>query len=176
MALDETSAKLKGSLYGTFYLDLKKFYDSLDLSILIRRAMQLNYPAVNLYMTTLIYLAPRVIRACHDYSLPICPWNGIVAGCGSANHAARAMLYVVLEITHNASPLAITREFVGDLHTRVEGRPEEFQEQLPVAVDTLVQACLDSKLVVSGKSALLTNCEKTKKHIIKQLKMKRSQH
>eukprot|EP00959_Pyramimonas_sp_CCMP1952_P116124 2427559-Pyramimonas_sp.AAC.1 len=36
MALDETSAKLKGSIYGTFYLDLEKFYGSVDLSILIR--------------------------------------------------------------------------------------------------------------------------------------------
>eukprot|EP00959_Pyramimonas_sp_CCMP1952_P180836 3781645-Pyramimonas_sp.AAC.1 len=44
MPLDETSAKLKGSLYGTFYLDLEKFYDSVDLSILIQRAMQLDYP------------------------------------------------------------------------------------------------------------------------------------
>eukprot|EP00959_Pyramimonas_sp_CCMP1952_P088254 1846315-Pyramimonas_sp.AAC.1 len=80
-----------------------------------------------------MYLSPRVVRACHDHAEPICPWNGIVAGCAAANHAARAMVYIILDSTHNAAPLAIAREFVDDLHTRVEGRAEEFQQQFPVA-------------------------------------------
>eukprot|EP00959_Pyramimonas_sp_CCMP1952_P256367 5355056-Pyramimonas_sp.AAC.1 len=60
------------------------------------------------------------------------------------------MIYIILDITHNAAPLAITREFVDDLHTRVEGQAEQFQGQFPVAADVLAQACLDSKLVASG--------------------------
>eukprot|EP00959_Pyramimonas_sp_CCMP1952_P374902 7851057-Pyramimonas_sp.AAC.1 len=80
----------------------------------------------------LMYLPPRVVRACQDHAAPISPWNGIVAGCPAANHAARAMIYTMLDITHRSAPPAIACEFVDDLHTRVKGAEADFKEQPPM--------------------------------------------
>eukprot|EP00959_Pyramimonas_sp_CCMP1952_P348639 7303733-Pyramimonas_sp.AAC.1 len=77
MALDETSAKLKCTSYGTVYLDLEKLCDSVGPSVLITRAVQLNYPGANLYISMLMYLSPRLVRACQDHAAPISLWNGI---------------------------------------------------------------------------------------------------
>eukprot|EP00959_Pyramimonas_sp_CCMP1952_P351061 7354384-Pyramimonas_sp.AAC.1 len=74
-----------------------------------------------------MYLSPRIVRACQGHAETI--WNRIVPGCAAANHAARAMIYVIWDRTHNAAPLAIAHEFVDDLHTRVGGHPEDFKEQ-----------------------------------------------
>eukprot|EP00959_Pyramimonas_sp_CCMP1952_P408139 8553731-Pyramimonas_sp.AAC.1 len=61
--MDESSAWDGTQAWGSIYLDIKKFYDSISIPILIDRALKLDFPPVELYLNCLVYLAPRAIRA-----------------------------------------------------------------------------------------------------------------
>ncbi|CAK0788569.1 unnamed protein product, partial [Prorocentrum cordatum] len=58
MAMDESSAWDGTQAWGSIYLDIKKFYDSISIPILIDRALTLDFPPVELYLNCLVYLAP----------------------------------------------------------------------------------------------------------------------
>eukprot|EP00959_Pyramimonas_sp_CCMP1952_P341834 7160628-Pyramimonas_sp.AAC.1 len=85
------------------------------------QAIDLDFPAVELYLCCLTHLAPRVPRAqvaCAEAIVPAC---SIVPGRGKSNHCARAFLYRLLERAHEQAPLASIRQCVDDVKSRVEG-------------------------------------------------------
>ena len=65
-------------------MDLEKVYDYIKLSLLLAKAEQLEYPAVERFMGALMYLARVVARASGACELPLSPFNSIVAGGASA--------------------------------------------------------------------------------------------
>ena len=86
------------------YLDLEKFCDNISLARLMWAAEGLGYPRTELILITQVYLAPRVVRVGEAYATTGAPTTGVVPGSGQANHAARAMLYDILEHTHQVPP------------------------------------------------------------------------
>ena len=55
-------ACLNGKHCVDTFLDLEKFYDSIDNVKLIQQACQLKWNPVVLYMSLLVHMAPRVLR------------------------------------------------------------------------------------------------------------------
>ena len=55
-------ACLNGKHCVTPFLDLEKFYDSIDNVKLIQQASQLKWDPIVLYMSLSVHLSPRVLR------------------------------------------------------------------------------------------------------------------
>ncbi|CAK0827060.1 unnamed protein product, partial [Prorocentrum cordatum] len=180
MVMDETRAHIGYNEQSNFLVDLEKFYDYMDLSLMIDQAMELDFPAVELYLCCLTYLAPRAIRAQGAYAEEINPVCSIVPGCGKANHCARAFLYRLLEKAHQQAPLASIRQYVDDVHSRVEGPAAMVLEQTKQVSVSLVQGMLDLGLRVSPKSILMMSVpaheQEVQKHVLKVtgIKIKRA--
>ena len=91
---------------GVLLWDLTAFFDNISLSLLVGKALDLQFPQYDLYMALLVHAAPRVLRANGHVSGCI-PVNGsILAGCAKAIPLTRVMLYRTLEIVHNTRPPA----------------------------------------------------------------------
>ena len=71
------------------FLDLEKFYDSIDNVKLIQQAFQLKWNPGVLYMSLVMHMAPRVFRIGDLWGKWISPCNSILQGCGSSNSWAR---------------------------------------------------------------------------------------
>ena len=110
MAVDEASARIGDFHLGVVYVYLNKFYDRIPFHALIRRALALEFPAIELYMCLLMYLSPRIVRTAGAHSRAIHPTIWVLAGCGCTNHFARILLYAMLEQTCATAPMACVRE------------------------------------------------------------------
>ena len=77
-------ACLNGKHCVDTFLDLEKFYDSIDNVKLM-------------YMSLLVHMAPRVLRIGDLWGEWISPCNCILHGCGSSNSWARALLYRLVQ-------------------------------------------------------------------------------
>ena len=126
MALDET-ASVTGTVVALVFFDVAKFYDSINLSALVYKAMDAGYPAVDLALVMQLYLAPGRVKANQGFATAGSPSTGIVPGSGQANHLARCMLYAELERVHNKVPRCHLQQFVDDVAVRAEGTSKRVQ-------------------------------------------------
>ena len=83
--------------------------------------MELDFPKLQLYMSVLAHLAPRVLKYSRAVSRIIAVNASIVPGCGKAIAFTRALLYDVLETAHWAVPRAVPRTYVDDMSQRASG-------------------------------------------------------
>ncbi|CAK0816536.1 unnamed protein product, partial [Prorocentrum cordatum] len=180
MVLDETRARIGLNEQNNFLADVEKFYEHMDLAQMILQAIELQFPAVELYLCCLTYLPPRTVKAQGAYAESIVPNCSIVPGCGKANHCARVFLYRLLERAHERAPLAHIRQHVDDVHTRVEGPRKMVLDQTKIITCELAQGMLDLGLRVSPKSLLMmTNVKdevRVQRHVLQStgIKIKRA--
>ena len=113
-------ACLNGKHCVDTFLDLEKFYDSIDNVKLIQQACQLKWNSVVLYMSLLVHMAPRVLRIGDLWGEWISPCNSILQGCGSSNSWARALLYNLLQDLHSRFPVQIGQQ-VDDINHHSQG-------------------------------------------------------
>ena len=82
--------------------DIAKFYDSIHLPILIRKALALGYPAIPLHMAIMNHMAARLISANGSYSNYIMPSDtSILAGCTQSTCWAKCLLYDIMSFAHS---------------------------------------------------------------------------
>ncbi|CAK0909165.1 unnamed protein product, partial [Prorocentrum cordatum] len=156
--LDEAAARgHSAEAWASLFLDLEKFYDNINLVKLIKKADALEYPPVELYVCTLMYVAPRVARASGPYGAPLVPCNSIVAGCNHANNAARTMLYDILELAHRTAPKAWPRQYVDEVQIRAEGACSIVGHQIATSAASIIRSCEADQLPISGKSAVVAS-------------------
>ena len=86
------TAHIMGIIAGILFIDLEKFYDSVDLVLLIKACNGLEYPRIPLLFVQ-AFLGPRTLRADGHQSEQIPVANGLVAGSSQVNHWARALLH-----------------------------------------------------------------------------------
>ena len=113
-------ACLNGKHCVDTFLDLEKFYDSIDNVKLIQQACQLKWNPVVLYMSLLVHMAPRVLRIGDLWGEWISPCSSILQGCGSSNSWARALLYRLLQDLHSRFPVQIGQQ-VDDINHHSQG-------------------------------------------------------
>ena len=86
-------ACLQGKSVGQMLWDVAKFFDSLDVPILIERAEGLGFPLDQLTLAMQMHRAPRALRAAGTYG-PVIEATGvsILAGCTTSTSLSRAFL------------------------------------------------------------------------------------
>ena len=75
-------ATYSGEQVARMLWDLDKFYDSINISLLIDRAVEMGYPMVALALGIQMHMAPRVFRGHQHYQLAPMPSNAISAISG----------------------------------------------------------------------------------------------
>ena len=83
-----------GTPFGQLLWDLKTFYDSIQIPVLIATAEDLGFPRDLLVVVCLLHLSPRALTHRDQAAEPILlVARSILAGCVSSTRLARAVLY-----------------------------------------------------------------------------------
>ena len=106
---------------GILFIDLQKFYDSVDLVLLMKARRVHEYPRIPLLLLVQAFLGPLTLRADGHHSALIPVSNGLVASSSQANHLARALLHRALHDHHHRCLTLVVSQFVDDLKMYTEG-------------------------------------------------------
>ena len=148
------AAVVRGEDAATLFVDIQKFYDHIDLSRLIDKMVELDYPEYLLLISCQVMAGPRVLSDSSTYSEWIYPDNSIVAGSGQANNFARGMLFAILKKTAELLPRGLN-QFVDDVSLRVTGNPWTIRRTLRAAAKQFIGDVQDLGFTVSPKSVLV---------------------
>ncbi len=86
-------ASLRGKFVGQLLWDLAKFFDSLNIPLLIKRAEELHFPIDQLVLGMQAHRAPRVLRVNGCCAEPIAATGAsILAGCTLSTSLSRAFV------------------------------------------------------------------------------------
>jgi hypothetical protein len=86
-----------GLATGQILYDIEKFYDSVDLSVVVRVGYNVQYPLLQLALGILMHQAPRRIITEAGVSDLLWPKRSLIAGCSQAVDLSRLALWEVLE-------------------------------------------------------------------------------
>ena len=75
------------------FIDIEKFYDSLDPFILVEDVLSIGFPAISLLLHLQAHWGPRLIQYKGMVSEYILVSRSILAGCTSSNSLSRGYLY-----------------------------------------------------------------------------------
>ena len=100
-------------------MDMKKFYDNIDLDLMLKAGKHLSFPMLAMIMIIEVALGPRTLLMKGQAGQPIVPGNGILAGCPAAVSCARCFLFAINFTLLKEHPRATIRQFVDDLRIRV---------------------------------------------------------
>ena len=117
--------------------DMEKFFDSISQMALVKSALALGYPALNLYMGLMVHRGDRYLTFAGCVSKPI-PIKGksILAGCPQSVAWTRCLLHDILDHMHAAYRPVSIQSWVDDLAQRVQGSPK-------VVLEKTVSVCLE---------------------------------
>jgi hypothetical protein len=161
-----------GACTGGVYFDMAKFYDSLQVDIVLEKAASLGFPPLVLYLALMVHMAPRILRAGQEYSDPVYPASSILAGCGMSVAWTRAVLHQLLDEVHRRHrPTELSMEsWVDDLTSVIQGSERSC---VSVGVDAGLFIAAGAKrlgLTISPKSAVLFNRPGVAKQVSDQLR------
>ena len=156
--MDEACDAL-GIAHGSILFDVKEFYDTLCIGLLMHRCLDLKYSATVLLLSAQIYLGPRILRDRSSCSEPIIPTLGITAGCRNAKNGAAAFLYPILDTVHRAYfPRGlVAKSWVDDVNFRTEGPRKQIVQNLTDAAVNFADMISRDGLRLSEKSAVLAS-------------------
>ena len=109
----------------TLLLDLKEFYEHVDLDIFITQASCHGFPAVLLQGALQVYTGPRYIQGESCLSAPVRAERGIMAGCPFAVGLGKLALHPVMQELWRHPALSHLDLFVDDSGYDVEHRNPE---------------------------------------------------
>ena len=104
----------------TLLLDLKEFYEHVDLDSLITQASCHGFPAVLLQGALQVYIGPRYIQGESCLSAPVRAERGIMAGCPFAVGLSKLALHPVMQELWRHPALSHLDLFVDDSGYDVE--------------------------------------------------------
>ena len=89
MVMDETAHKT-GLLYATLLWDMEKFFDMMDIEVLIQEAEAVSFPLAELALSLSVHQAPRRLKIGKACGEAICGMGrAILAGCKRSTKIAR---------------------------------------------------------------------------------------
>ena len=120
MVRRETAAAL-GKASCEVHWDVQTFYESIDIGKLLRLSAKLQYPLVELVLSTTAYVGVRTIQVQNAFSRGAAGHAGLGAGCPFAMDHARSFLHELLERVRCEAPGVTLEEWVGDLAQQAFG-------------------------------------------------------
>ena len=76
---------------------MEKFYDNIDIGVLINEARRLEYPPTLLGMGLQMHMALRGIRCYSIFPGETIPTNGVSAGCSQSTTFAKIPLHSIMQ-------------------------------------------------------------------------------
>ena len=152
-----SESKLRNFVSCDALWDVEAFYDSLDVPLLVQRALALGFPAKVLALELLGSVAPRVLRDKGSYSLPVQPERSIVAGSRAGPDMSRAYLFEVLDEVFRQHPAVSLKSWLDDMVQRAEGTRRHVVAALTHGAVHLVRRLRASGLNVATKSVILAS-------------------
>ena len=104
--------------------ELHKFFDLVSTTILIDKAVDLEFPLADLVMGLQMYSAPRFLQLKGACSLPMVNMS-VLPGCALAIRFTRAYLKAEMTAVGNASGLAKQTAYVHDVGHHAVGRAHQ---------------------------------------------------
>jgi len=111
--LSEVAFWLKRA-FGAAFNDYHKFFDTIDINILLEQALYSEYPTTSLSLAVQQHLAPRVIQVSGFASKPVNITHSILAGCQQSVPLTRALLNKKMSQLAKDHPKAPPNVFVDD--------------------------------------------------------------
>ena len=99
--LRDEVATTKGEDIISILWDAEKFYDALDLRLILREGQLSAMDTVVLSVCLEAYLCPRVLTVDSSCSLPVDIANSILQGCRLANKMCRFAMHKTLQSIHD---------------------------------------------------------------------------
>ena len=154
---DEISAGKHEDIMAILW-DAEKFYDSLDLRLIIKEGQLAAMDIVVLTVCLEAYLCPRTLTVDRACSLPIDIANSILQGCRFANRMCRFVMYKTLDSLHRKwipkEPSLSIDEYVDDLAQRGAGAGGLLENMAGVAVDLITSLRADG-VKLGSKSTIV---------------------
>ncbi|CAK0869407.1 unnamed protein product, partial [Prorocentrum cordatum] len=154
MVMDGARARIGYNEQSNFLIGVERFNDYMDMTLMIRQATALDFPAVELHLRRATCLATRASRAQGRPLRPSCLNGSIVPGCGKANHCEGRFCAVSLGARVHGRPFASIRQHVGDVRARFERPAAMVLEQTKCVTIGLFQCVMGLGLRASPKSIL----------------------
>ena len=155
--LDETATSLGLHTASTLW-DVKEFFDSLDITKILRFALDSCFPATELVLLTLCHLAPRLLKSGGCYAEPIQPHRSAIAGCRGAQQFARLVMKQILHVVHwRHMPGVISKSWIDDVNQRAEATKAMVHKHLVKAAADFAQGVKDMGLEVADKSRVIAS-------------------
>ena len=139
------------------YWDMQKFYDSLDLVILIQVVMHHGYSLKLAAIDLQIHVGLRILRWCGSCSSPLAPSTSVLAGGKFSNSYARLYLYDILEELHNDFSSVTLGEHVDDVATLGVGIEDEVLDTMKHLAEQFSDRLKRVKLTISPKTVVTSS-------------------
>jgi len=156
-ALADEIAQAHGQHACAVLWDFEKLFDSIYPALLVRRALALGYPLVDLVLGLRVHLSPRCLQVAGLCSLPVWVDRSILAGCSQSIPLTRAFLKQDLgQVVHaSGASLSLFVDDVGVLSTSPS--PWLAASSLVASCRAFVAMAKRLALSISSKSVLLSS-------------------
>ena len=138
--------------------DAEKFYDSLDLRLIVKEGQLASMDILVLTVCLEAYLCPRTLTVDGACSLPVDIANSILQGCRFANRMCRFAMYKTLDELHRKwmprEPSFSIDEYVDDLAQRGAGGEGLLENMAGIAVDLISWLSAD-RVTLGCKSTIV---------------------
>ena len=147
---------------GACLWDVAKFFDSVDVALLIANAKAMAYPLVELAVAVQQYVAKRALQRGGHTGEPFEVTTSILPGCGQAVPLARAYLRgpVGQVQAHGAKEEVMLTTYVDDIGQDVQGSFDQVVLKLVEHGHRVVQALQVLRLKVAPKSVVVASFKK----------------
>jgi len=152
--------------FATILNDYEKYFDTLDLRVLMVEAIFTRFPLGPMAFSLQQHMAPRVLQANGMSSVPITVCRSILAGCKYSVPFTR--VYALREYTQLAKQHkhANPELFVDDTSMHAKGGTTfEVEDTLLSAMAAFKQIVHNLKLRLSSKAAIVTSCRRLGKSL-----------
>ena len=151
---------LNGDEVAALLWDMDKFYDSIDVTILIGLCRDKQYPLHPLVLGMKMHMALRVLKVDDGFQPCELPSNGIIAGCLQSTRLTKGFLYGVCQRHCYAIPdqklnQEYLRSFVDDLAQLHAGQEDQMVVDAIAVGAALAQDLINIRCRISPKSTIV---------------------
>ena len=165
----EELAVLSGQDSLSAFWDVHKFYDSIDISILIGMMVNCGFSITIAAMDLMIHVGLRILKWCRSCSSPITPCTSILVGSKFSNTNARIYLYKFLDDLHNFSPTIRIGSHVDDIATMAVGFYHDILDTMKEVGEFFARRLKGIKLTISPKTVITSSKPKLAKELCDSL-------
>jgi len=154
---------------GVFH-DFEKFFDTIDLEILMQKALEHNFPIIDLALTMQQHMAPRIIQCDGFCSRTIITNTSILAGCKHSVALTRLLFLTGMKQLSIENPLAAPQVYVYDTAMITAGDKDTTLTNMAKAIKDFAKMSSKLGLTLSTKGVIVAKLPYAARHLVQDLK------